>query len=129
MNLAISGKVERGKFRPDSARLFKGAFEQFEGKACEVVVRPIKRGRSIQQNRYYWRVVLKAVADYSGSTVDEVHYYCKESFSPLKNCMGKDCRLSTTDLSTVEMEEYLSRVREWALHAYGISIPKPNEAE
>lgn len=36
---------------------------------------------------------------------------------------------STTDLTTIEMEEYLSKIRTWASMTLSCYIPEPNEVD
>ena len=84
-----------------------------------------KTNRSINQNNYYWGVVVKIMADFTGYTEDEMHDALRLKF------LGKDGILktmkSTKDLSTVEMEEYLANIRMWASRDLGVYIPLPNE--
>lgn len=90
--------------------------------------------RSLPENRYYFGVVLKILSDELGYSVNEVHELTKQMFLSevifLKTKEGvKEIHIpkSTTNLKTVEFEEYLSSIRQWASMELGIYIPTPNE--
>lgn len=88
--------------------------------------------RSGNQGRYYFGVVVEAIASQTGHTSMEIHEILKQKFIPKELVMldGEEYVISrsTTDLSTVEMEEYLSRIRAWASVELSVYIPLPNEA-
>ncbi len=90
--------------------------------------------RSLPQSKYYFGVVVKIISDELGYTREEVHEICKQMFLSeiifLKTKKGvRQIRVpkSTTELKTVEFEEYLSSIRQWASMELGIYIPTPNE--
>ena len=97
---------------------------------CKECGRSLK-SRFTRQNSYMWSVVYQAIADYTGHSTEEVHEFCKQMFLPRKFVqIGKrerEVTKSTTDLGTVEMEEYLMRVRVFANQELGIIVPLPNE--
>lgn len=90
------------------------------------------RGRSNNQNRYYWSVVLGLIAEETGHTTEELHEFLKSMFLPRTFIqVGKREReivKSTTDLSTADMEGFLTRVRVFASQELNVFIPLPNEA-
>lgn len=88
--------------------------------------------RSNPQNSYYWGVVIELISEHTGFTLDEVHEILKHKFLAKRVFIKSaqeyvDITKSTTILSTVEMEEFLSQIRRWAVIDLGISIPEPNE--
>ena len=87
--------------------------------------------RSNPQNRYYWGVVIDILSSELGYTPEEIHEILRYKFIPKRDILIKDddfkISRSTTSLTTVEMENYLSSVREWASIYCGINIPEPNE--
>jgi len=94
------------------------------------------RLRSLPENKYYWGVIVKILSDELGYTTNEVHEILKQRFiSKVVFLKTKDAvkemRIpqSTTKLKTVEFEEYLSSIRQWASMELGIYIPTPNEIE
>lgn len=103
-----------------------GYLQTLEGKYVEVVVRKERSERSNNQNNYYWGVVLQLLSDHTGYTTDEMHEICKHQFLIVH---GKfDYVKSTTKLNTVEFEEYLDKIKNWAA-VLGVNIPNPNECE
>ena len=70
----------------------------------------------------------KLMGEYIGFTKDEVHDAMRLMF-----LLDKDRKmptlLSTTSLSTVQMEEYLEQIRKWAIENLDCFIPLPNEVD
>jgi hypothetical protein len=100
----------------------------------EVIVRRISKTRSKRQNSYYWGVVLQIISDITGNSTEEVHEILK--FHVFRIFLTKwitfndeeiEVVRSTTDLNTVEMEDYLSKIRQWAAQELQAYIPLPNE--
>jgi len=65
---------------------------------------------------------------------DEIGYSDEEMHDALKwKFLQKQGKIpttrSTSDLSTVEYEDFLSKVRMWASSDLGLYIPTPNEVE
>jgi len=92
--------------------------------------------RSTQQNSYYWGVIVDLISGETGYTPDETHDLIKSTFLKNKKVLvvnNKPTEVvsikSTTDLSTKQMEEFLSFVRMWASQELGLFLPLPNEAE
>ncbi len=87
--------------------------------------------RSTNQNRYYWGQVVGLIASETGHSALEIHEILRMMFLPhdTVNLKGNEFIVpkSTTVLSTIEMEEYLARIRAWASTELGIFITLPNE--
>ena len=85
--------------------------------------------RSNPQNRYYFGVVLNLIADEIGHTPDECHEIFKAKFLPVKQIKvgGKIYHIpgSTKELMTVEMEEYIEKIRRFASINLSLAIPDP----
>jgi hypothetical protein len=88
-----------------------------------------KMNRSQKQNAYYWGVVLKIMGDEIGYLPDEIHQLMGKEFLSYERKPGELFVKSTTKLSTVEFEDYLSNVRRFAATELNIYIPLPNETE
>ena len=87
--------------------------------------------RSIDQNGYYWKIVIGLSAKAFGYTPKEMHIIWKDMMLAKEEIVGfSENRIevmpSTTKLSTVEMEDYLSQIRIKSSEM-GIYIPLPNE--
>ena len=103
---------------------------QETSKPIIITVSKQKRQRSIQANRYYWGVVLKIIGDELGYFPEDTHkifatMFLKEVFKVGDQSI--ESYKSTTKLSTVQFEEYLSNIRMFASSELGILIPLPNE--
>lgn len=96
---------------------------------CEV--KKDKRTRSIVQNRYMW-FILTLLQDETGMDRDDFHIYFRSKFLHAeKEINGEiiEYAKSTTALSTIEMEGYLSKIRMFASTELGCFLPLPNETE
>lgn len=111
-------------------------------KACmfpivRITVEQAKRLRSVNQNAYYWGVVIPHIIHMfqdagQPASPDDVHQYLKERVGKLCKMIETPDGLSfitgtTTNLSTAQFENYLEAVRAWAA-SYGCLIPLPNES-
>jgi hypothetical protein len=107
------------------------------GKRFVITLKEVKKKRSVNQNAYYWGVVIAAITQMfrdNGNYVDgeDVHEFLKLRVAKLSRMLvtpdGEVHKSlgSTTKLSTMEFEVYLERVRAWAAE-YGCFIPLPNE--
>ncbi|HMU69193.1 MAG TPA: hypothetical protein PKC38_04260 [Chitinophagales bacterium] len=120
--------VIQGLARKKFAREVK---DMFSGKSIEITVRRKKKHRSVQQNRYYWLVVTM-LSDYTGFTKDEMHAILRSKFLRAEK-VNEDTGVvyeyvkSTTELTTVEYEEYLDDVRRFAAQEFNMNVPMPNE--
>jgi hypothetical protein len=120
------GAVTKGKFRADNELAFKVAFAKHEGKrVCVIVDRETKK-RSSGQNSYYWGVIIELISEWTGYTKDETHDMLRGMFLRKRKEGLPDTIRSTTELSTVEMEEYHESIRRWGAEQ-GVYIPAPNE--
>lgn len=91
-----------------------------------------EKTRSNPQNRYYRGVVVPLLSQETGYTTDEIHEILKYKFLYRQATLGEKelgYAVSTTELSTAEFEDYLSRIRTWASADLSIFIPEPNEYE
>lgn len=100
-----------------------------DGTEAEMIIRKKKKHRSNPQNAYYWGVVIKLIHDHTGQDANTIHGVLTGMFLKVKDWLDKERIRSTTELSTVEFEEYLEKCRQWAVIALDIYIPLPNEVE
>jgi hypothetical protein len=117
---------------------FKFSHSEFEG-ACKKLLGYIKPGnsyvieihraaskRSLNQNRYYWGVIIDLFAQNTGYTKDESHQELATLFLSYES-HGKKWVRSTTSLDTKEFEDYTEKCRTWMNDMLGIHVPLPNE--
>jgi hypothetical protein len=129
----VTGKVANGKFDPDDKSIFRKAFYCHEGKRVELTVKRHRDHRTLNQNAYYWKIVVGMIGEAIGEDDPEaVHEMLKVEHNYYMAKVGKrEIRvpMSTTELNTVDFEAYLERVRRWASEWLSLYIPMPNEAE
>ena len=94
--------------------------------------------RSVNQNAYYWGVVLKILCRGQkgegglGYREEEMHEILRGKFLREAVRIGDDLihyAKSTASLNTTEFEEYLTEIREWASVELTCCIPLPNEID
>lgn len=105
---------------------------------CEVnvVIERLHAVRSMQANRYYFGVVLKAISDYTGYDPNETHEAMKAMFLPkaLSFCDGNGevrgaivVGGSTRQMNVHEFHDYVDAVRRFAAEQLGLNIPDPSQ--
>src|SRR3990167_8438884 len=94
-----------------------------------VRIEPIKGGRSLKANSYYW-VCLEAIATYTGYGAEELHRLFKGLYLPPKvmKYRGKDYQMSgsTAELSTTQFQNYMEKIQVEAAQL-GVILPSPDE--
>ncbi len=125
----FKGKIEKGKIKPETTDKFAVYLAKLEGKPVEIVVRKQKSQRSLDQNSYYWGVVIEILRDHFGYESEEMHEALKFKFLRTHEGEALESVKSTAKLNTAEFEDYLERVRRWAITEYNCFIPLPNEVE
>ena len=94
---------------------------------CEV--KKEDKSRSAMQNRYYWFLLGMLESD-TGMEKDDFHDYFGEKFRRReKEINGEmiEYTKSTTALSTIEFEDYMTKIRTFASVELGCFLPLPNE--
>lgn len=104
------------------------------GALVRMRVEPARATRSIQANRYYWGVVVDAIAEHTGYDPDDVHEILKARFlpKPLAVRAGNGRVVAeyviggtTTTLTDAEFSDYCRRIKAWALDELDVAIPDP----
>jgi len=88
-----------------------------------------KQSRTNPQNSYYWGIIIPIISDYTGYTEIQTHEVLKSEFLPEQLNLGNKTVItnkSTTELSTIEFNEYTEQCRQWGAEQ-GLNIPEPNE--
>lgn len=127
--MTFIGLVTNGKFQPYAKTALVECFKSLENKEVEVRVKKRSQSRSEQQNKYYWGVIVKSIQEETGHTAEEVHEAMKAEFLKKHHDKLPDSVGTTTELNTIEFEEYLEKIRRWSSVFLNISIPEPNEME
>lgn len=137
----VIAKVSQGKLpRYVSEHIRTILSDKGEG-TIKITIEDYKAGRTNQQNRYYWKVLvggIKAHMAASGAPVsaDAIHFYIKTKLCRDLCEWGDDCEVfgvsffhktyTTTNLSTEYFEQMCERIRAWAAEN-GLQLPLPNE--
>ena len=138
--VTASGRAKGGRLhirdRPAFDRQIAQLKETWE---LEITVRRLRATRSPNQNRWYWSQVVGLVAQYTGSTPDEIHDIYKAKFLPrivsLPNIRTGEIVAeftvggSTRKMNTKEFADYCEAIREWATDQLGVIIPDPEPLE
>jgi hypothetical protein len=113
----------------DKAKLFS-LLKHLKGRHA-VGIKKDRKTRSLAENRYYWGIILTYIADETGYSKEEAHQIFGRMFLRYDKQMPDGTTeafvRSTTSLNTMEMEEYLEKIRIFALSELGTYIPLPNE--
>ena len=133
----IYTKVVNGRIHSNRKSIAK-VIREYEGKNIEITIQKRRKRRSNNQNAYYWGVIVEliksAILDSWGETMssDEVHNILKSQLNYKEQINQKTGEViktpkSTTQLSTIECEQFYHECRTWAKEWFGIEIPMPNE--
>jgi hypothetical protein len=137
MKVEIESKVLNGKLEKNR-ELLSEVIQSLEGKDIVIIIEKRRKKRSNPQNAYYWSVVLPMMqtgfynnlGEHVG--IQEAHEFLKGRFlfrEVVNQELGEVIKLSksTTELSTIEWEEYMDSIRAFSTEFLGIQIPLPNE--
>ena len=121
LGVVIHGKSNGSKFclEPAEQAILMETLAQYPGKLDFVIRRPLQE-REINQNNYYWGVVLALISEASGHAVAKLHKHFKEQL------LGPDA--STKKLSKKDFANYVEQIRAWAA-TWNIKIPDPLRVE
>ena len=96
----------------------------------EMEVNRMRAIRSVEQNKYYWLIIVWMLSDYLGNTPQEMHDILKylHNHKEMTLPSGEVVREgeTTTNLDTKEAEAYFERIRIWAQQELNFIIPLPN---
>ena len=96
----------------------------------EVIVRKPKKIRSQRQNRYYWGVVLKLIAEATGEDIEDLHNHFSFKWLGTTGKSGKlVSRKSTALLTTAEFTEYIEKIIRWGGMFLEITFPEPESID
>lgn len=122
---------EQGQLAPFEVGRYAGMLARLKGKTVEVIVRPERKHRSMNANRYYWGIVVAAGSEWSGYEPEEFHQAMKGIHLPRKQLVlptGEQIETlaSTHDMDTEAFGEFVNRVVKW-LAEQGCYVPASSE--
>jgi len=125
--MKLYGVIKAGKIDYYDEATLSAWLEKNEGKEIKVDFgRRSKKDRSIDQNAYYWGVLVKEVVDFTGEETEDIHEFYKKEFLAYDGLFITKFK-STTDLDTGEFNEFCRKIRNWAWHFLTLHLPEPNE--
>ena len=121
---AIGGKVQYDL--PDN---YQRWLVTLEGQRVVTETKKFKKKRSLEQNSYYWSVLIGILSREFGYETEEMHMVLREKFLRIHDDKHPDFVIakSTTKLTTVEFVEYIEKIQRWAAEKHQIYLPDPNE--
>lgn len=134
----IMDKVFRGTCKAGKIVIHDYHFEKWflnlcnlEGKECEFIARKKSNQKSNKQNRYYRKIVVGLIAQHCGERPERQHGILQLKFFKETDENGIEYIKSTklSEWKTVEWENKMSEIRQWASEFLNLYIPKPNEVD
>ena len=122
------GRIEQGKICLERRDEFAKHIASLDGKPVELILKREVKRRGSAQNRYYWGVVLKTFGDGTGYQPEDLHEALKRRFLAIDPDAPLVMTRSTSELTTVEFNEYLEKVLQLAAEM-GVFVPSPGEME
>jgi hypothetical protein len=118
--------------------LISEVIKNLEGKDIIITIEKKRKKRSNNQNAFYHGIVIplmkqgfyNSLGEHVGT--DEIHTFLKNRFLFKEIVNEQNAEIikmpqSTTELSTIQFEEYLDKIREFATEFLSIQIPLPND--
>lgn len=136
-SISINTKVVNGTLKQNRTRI-KDAIEAFEGRDIVLTLKRRSKQRSLNQNAYYWAVLIpltyEGIKNTWGDVYDnkQVHDFLKGKFlftERYNEQTGEVVQLpkSTTENTTIEQEEYHTEIRQFLKEWFNIDAPLPGE--
>lgn len=149
ITIKFRGYCKGGHFKlfdPDRQNFEECMKGMFDGQYY-LVFKKDRKNRSLNQNSYYWGVVVSILASSLGYFLEEMHEILKWKFNSrihYNHKLNKETRLmkSSTELTTVTFNTYCENIRMWAAQGGDgemtddydfqftpIVIPEPNQID
>jgi len=135
--IEIITEVNNGNFKRNRNEILK-AIKQFEGKTIIFKLSILSKKRSMEQNSYYWAVIIpitkNAINESWGEvwSTEKTHEFLKSKFLFYEKVNEETSEIirvpkSTTENTTTEQEGYYSEIREFLKEWFNVDCPLPNE--
>lgn len=135
--LTTTGTITNGELKIHHRRKFDEALQTMSDGRVTVTIEKIYNKRTVNQNAYYWGVVLEMYWNGLQAlgweiTKAETHEYLiqrfgKKSVTNEKTGEIMDVPLRTSEMRTIEMMEYFTQIYQSASEDLQVTIPEPNE--
>jgi hypothetical protein len=130
----------RGEVKDNEITIFdrhrmKLLLKELEGKDIEIIIREKMPQRSVQQNKYYWKVVVEriqlAILELNGQNFskEDIHDFLKNRFnatSVMNELTGEEIKIpkSTTKLDVLDFIVYVDSCKEFARDFLNLDLDK-----
>ena len=136
-SIEIITQVNNGNFKRNRNEILK-AIKQFEGKTIMFKLSILSKKRSMEQNSYYWAVIIpitkNAINESWGEvwSTEKTHEFLKSKFLFYEKVNEETSEIikvpkSTTENTTTDQENYYSEIREFLKEWFNVECPLPNE--
>lgn len=135
MSVIATALVKKGRLEVRNRKQFAENLRRLRDGAVLITVERVHATRSVNQNRYYWGVVVELLSDHTGYTPDEIHDVLKAKFIPKRLALSDGngeikgefvIGGSTSEMNKLEFGEFITRIREWAADELDVVIPDPD---
>ena len=137
MKIQYNGKVSANGLKIYNRGQFDKDILMFLDKEITLTIERKKKKRSIEQNSYYWGVVVPLVKEGLIDVgyrvgLEQSHNYLRDHFAKGELVNEKTgeilpIKLSTTDMTTTDFMGYIEQIQQWSAEYLNIQIPDPNE--
>ena len=128
MTPIFSATKDETSFKVHRREVLKKYIQGLKPGQYDVTIKKHEKQRSNPQNKYYWAVCVKMIADETGLTTDETHEALKMKFLPKHHDLLPTVK-STTKLTTIEFQAYIAEIVMWAAEFLGLVIPDPDQTD
>ena len=126
----LTGRIEKGKLILDSPHRYLVRLSVLNGKLVELILRPRRKQRSINQNAAYWGIVIEILCNHTGYDKDTMHEALKAKFASHQDPdTGLLIIESTAKMDTKRFNKYYEEIQRWAAEFLDCYIPSPNECD
>lgn len=124
------GKVSKGRIILDEPDTYRDYIFTLDDKRIELTVQKEQKDKSLPQTKYLFGIIYKAISETTGYTIEEVHQMMKSIFLKTHKEVAKKRYTvirSISELTTVEMSEYIENCKRWGATELQLNIPESNK--
>lgn len=123
-------EVEEGKIKVLAHLAYRAFLQKHVGKRVYLVIKPVTKTRTTNQNSYYWGGVLTPISDHTGYSVEDLHELFKGMFIGRQEITWRGVKHKIPPSSkikdTKEFGEYIDKITVEATDL-GVKILTPEE--
>ncbi len=123
-------EIKNGSIEISAKVAFKAFLQRFIGKRVFLIIKPVTKTRTINQNAYYWGGVLTPISEHTGHSVEDLHEMFKDEYIARQEITWRGIKrkipASSKTKDTVEFSEYVDKIIVEASEM-GIRILSPEE--